>query len=110
MVYSKSLAARIRQMLHGRPGIVEKKMFGGVCFLLRGNMLVGVWQDALIVRLGVDEAARALAEPYVREFDITGRADERLGNGRGRRIWKPTPQLAAWIDRAAAFVETLPPK
>ena len=53
--------------------IEEKKMFGGVGFLLHGNMLVGVWKDSLIVRLGPDSYDDALLEPHVREFDITGR-------------------------------------
>ncbi len=61
-------------------------MFGGVGFLLNGNMLVGVWKDSLIVRLGPEEGDEALLEPHVKEFDITGRADEGLGAGRaGRR-------------------------
>ncbi len=109
MVFSNSLAARVRHTLSSRRAIVEKKMFGGVCFLLRGNMLVGVWQDALILRLGVDEAARALAEPYVRKFDVTGRPMKGWAMVEADGL-DTDAALAAWIDRAAAFVETLPPK
>ena len=54
-------------------GVEEKKMFGGLGFLLYGNILVGVWKDALIVRVGPDHYGDALVEPHVREFDITGK-------------------------------------
>ncbi len=109
MAYSKSLAARVRQALSARGGIVEKKMFGGVAFLLRGNMCVGVWNDSLIVRLGIEQAERALAEPYVRAFDVTGRPMK------GWAMVDPDgldtdSQLNDWIERAVAFVATLPAK
>ena len=73
MPYSESLAERIRQALGRCKGIEEKKMFGGVGFLLNGNMLVGVWQTSLIARIGPDQYDAALKTPNVREFDITGR-------------------------------------
>ncbi len=109
MVYSKTLAARVRHTLAQRRGIAEKNMFGGVGFLLHGNMLVGVWQNSLIARLGLDEAQRALVQAHVRPFDITGRAM------RGWIMVDPDgldtdTQLAAWIERALSFVTTLPPK
>src|SRR6516225_11443948 len=81
MAFDESLAARIRQHLARRKSVEEKKMFGGVGFLLHGNMLVEVWKDSLIARLGPDEGHLALLEPHVKEFDITGRA----GRCRGRR-------------------------
>jgi hypothetical protein len=109
VTYSKSLAARVRHALANRPGIVEKKMFGGLAFLASGNMLVGIWQEALIARLGADDGARALAEPHVRPFDVTGRPM------RGWILVEPDGtesdrQLQAWIERASQFVHTLPPK
>jgi len=73
MAFSESLAARLRQRLARRKNVEEKKMFGGIGFLLNGNMLVGVWKDSLIVRLGPDEGEAALLEPHVKEFDITGK-------------------------------------
>src|SRR2546426_6404780 len=73
MAFREELAERIRQGLARRKGVEEKKMFGGVGFLLHGNMLVGVWKDSLIVRLGPEESEGALREPHVKEFDITGR-------------------------------------
>jgi TfoX/Sxy family transcriptional regulator of competence genes len=109
MVYSKSLAARIRQIVGNRPGVVEKKMFGGVGFMLGGKMLVGIWQNSLIARLGPEQGAQALEEPHVREFDITGRAMK------GWVMVEPDGiendgQLSRWIARAVEFVETLPAK
>src|ERR1700719_5406106 len=74
MAFSEALAERIRERLARRKNVEEKKMFGGVGFLLNGNILVGVWKDSLIVRLGPDNYDDALLEPHVREFDITGRA------------------------------------
>lgn len=107
MVYSKSLAARVRQVLIRQPGVVEKRMFGGVAFLLHGNMLVCVWQDSLITRLGPERGEPALQQPHVRPFDVTGRPM------RGWVMVDPDgldsdAQLADWINQAAEFVETLP--
>lgn len=65
MAYSESRAGRLRDVLARSRGVVEKKMFGGVVFLLDGNMLVGVWKDSLIARLGPQPAADALSEPPV---------------------------------------------
>jgi hypothetical protein len=109
MAYSESLADRVRQALQSRRGVSEKKMFGGVVFLLHGNMLVGVWQSSLIVRLGIDESAKALGEPHVGEFDVTGRPMK------GWAMVEPDglatdEQLAGWIERTWAFVRSLPPK
>jgi hypothetical protein len=109
MAYSQSLADRVRRALGGRRDVAEKKMFGGVGFLLGGNLLVCVWQTSLIVRLGAEAYDAALREPHVREFDVTGRPM------RGWVMVEPDgldadDALAAWIDRAFTFVTTLPPK
>ena len=109
MAYSESLAERIRTSLARRKSIEEKKMFGGVGFLLNGNMLVGVWKNSLIVRLGPDHGEAALREKHVKEFDITGRAMK------GWILVEPEgidedDQLKNWIQRAERFVETLPGK
>lgn len=109
MAFSKSLAQRIRDALVRRSGIVEKKMFGGVAFLLNGNLMVGVWNSSLIVRLGLEEGEKALQEPNVREFDITGRPMK------GWVMVEPEGidedgQLRSWLDRAEEFVSTLPAK
>jgi hypothetical protein len=73
MPFDETLAERIWQRLARRKNVEEKKMFGGIGFLLHGNMLVGVWKDSLCLRLGPDQAEEALLEPHVREFDITRR-------------------------------------
>src|SRR5262249_11320521 len=109
MAFSEALAGRIRQRLARRKSAEEKKMFGGVGFLLNGNLLVGGWKDSLVVRLGPDEGEEALREPHVREFDITGRPMK------GWVLVGPEgvegeEQLSAWIQRATKFVGTLPEK
>ncbi len=109
MVYDKTLASRVSDVLHRRRGFVEKKMFGGIGHLLHGNMCVGVWKDFLIVRVGIDQYEQLLKEPFTKEFDITGKV---------MRGWVMVDmpgvdgdeQLREWIERAAKFVRTLPPK
>jgi hypothetical protein len=109
MAFHESLAARIRDALARKKGTLEKKMFGGVAFLLHGNMLVGVWKDSLIARVGPDEGEAALLEAHVKAFDITGRAMKGwvLVGGAGL---EDEEQLSAWIARALKFVRTLPAK
>jgi hypothetical protein len=109
MAFNESLADRIRQGLARRKGITEKKMFGGIGFLLHGNMLVGVWKASLIVRLDPDLYEDALKEPFVKEFDITGRPMK------GWVLVGPDgiegdEKLKAWIGRAVQFVGKLPAK
>ncbi|MBL9125096.1 MAG: TfoX/Sxy family protein [Planctomycetaceae bacterium] len=109
MPYSEALAERVRQALSGQRGVVEKRMFGGLAFLYRGNMLVGVWQAALIARLGEEQARTALLEPGTREFDVTGRP---------MKGWifvdaeacDSDAQLRGWIELALEFASALPPK
>jgi TfoX/Sxy family transcriptional regulator of competence genes len=109
MPFDESLAERVRKNLARKKGIEKKKMFGGVGFLLNGNMLVGVWKDSLIVRLGDEEGAEALLEPYVKPFDITGKAMK------GWAMVTPEGtqdehQLRGWIKRCVTFVGKLPAK
>lgn len=109
MAYSESLALRVRQILGRRHGIFEKKMFGGLCFLLNGNICVGIWKQSLIVRLDPTHYEESLDHEHVREFDVTGRPM------RGWVLVEPDgvesdQQLTRWIDRSMQFVETLPPK
>ncbi len=98
MAFDDSLAGGIRDALADKLNIEEKKMFGGVGFLLNGNMLVGVWKDSLIVRVGPDGYADALLRPHVKEFDITGRPMKGwvLVEPEGIR---EDAQLKDWIDR-----------
>ena len=106
MAFDETLAARIRDALARKKNIEEKKMFGGIGFLLNGNMLVGVWKDSLIVRLGPDGYEDALLEPHVKEFDITGKAMKGwvMVEPEGVEI---DDQLKDWIQRATKFVGKL---
>jgi TfoX/Sxy family transcriptional regulator of competence genes len=109
MPYDESLARRIRRRLTRRKNVDEKKMFGGVGFLLNGNMCVGVWKESLIARVGPEQYEAALQEPLASEFDITGRAMT------GWVLVAPEgveddDQLQVWIGRAVKFVKTLPAK
>ena len=108
MAYDADLAARTRDRLARRRGVVEKRMFGSLGFLLDGNFLVGVWMDSLVARLGPAGEA-ALSEPHVRPFAPASRPMA------GWVLISPDgldadADLSAWIDRAASFVETLPAK
>lgn len=109
MAYDEGLAARVRARLEDRPGYDEKKMFGGLCFLLNGNMSCGISGDRLMARVGPDAWEEALSEPGAREMDFTGRSlkgfvyvDE--------NVLRDDAVLEKWIDRAAGFAATLPPK
>ena len=109
MAFDEDLAARVREVLERVKGVEERRMFGSLCFLLHGNLLVGIWHDALIARLGPDRAAEALLEPHVRRFDVTGRPM------RGWVLVGPEgveddAHLRGWVDRAAEFVGSLPAK
>jgi TfoX/Sxy family transcriptional regulator of competence genes len=109
MAFDENLAARIRDALARKKGMEEKRMFGGVGFLLNRNMLVGVWKDSLIVRLGPDEGEEALKEPHVKKFDITGRLMK------GWVLVEPEgveedDQLKDWLQRAVKFVGKVPAK
>ncbi len=109
MAYSTSLAARVRDAVQHHPGVTEKKMFGGVGFLLHGNMLVGIWKESLIVRLDPEQGATALTQPHVSPMDITGRPM------RGWLMVAPAGldedrDLQSWISRAIQFVKGLEPQ
>ena len=109
MAYSESLARRIREAFAGNRAITEKKMFGGIGFMLHGNMCVGVSQTSLIVRLGPEHADAARRQPYVVEFDVAGRPLKGWVMIEAEGI-DTDEQLTAWIRQAAEFVETLPRK
>lgn len=109
MAFDEELAARVRRQLAGREAVTEKRMFGGLAFLVRGNMCCGVVGEELMVRVGADEYPAALEQPHAREMDFTGRAL------RGFVYVSPAGiaadrDLAAWVGRGASFAETLPAK
>jgi hypothetical protein len=112
MPYDEKLYERIGRMIEGWTQIEHKKMFGGICSLIRGNMFCGVYKEFLILRLGEDEAARAMKDDrrsYILPFDITGKPMK------GWVMVKPeglagNAVLKKWIERARDFALTLPAK
>ncbi|MCW2643668.1 MAG: hypothetical protein JWP76_5974 [Dactylosporangium sp.] len=108
MAYDDALAERIRDRARDAFGVSEKKMFGGLVFLLYGNMTVGVIGDDLMVRVGPDNTDAALTRPGARAFDFTGRAMRGWVFVAGDEL--DDDVLDGWIDEANAFVATLPPK
>jgi hypothetical protein len=85
MAYDEKLAGRVRSVLKGRRGVSEKKMFGGLCFLVRGNMACGIVDDELMVRVGPDAYEDALARTHCHEMDFTGRGLRPLPSRQTRR-------------------------
>ena len=104
MAFDEVLGDRVRELC----GLPEKRMFGGLAFLLDGNMAVGVIGDDLIVRLSREEHATALDEPGARPFDMTGRPMAGWLVVAGETL--DDDVLASWVRRGVAFAETLPPK
>jgi hypothetical protein len=109
MPYDEGLAERLREALHDERGITEKKMFGGVAFMSRGYMFVGIVGDVLMARVGPDDHAQALARPHVRVMDFTGKPM------RGYVFvdlpgFESDAELSDWLSRCHRFVQTLPPK
>ena len=109
MPYNEETAARVRPLMRRRKGFSEKKMFGGVGFLLNGNMCCGVWKEFLILRIGAAGYQAALAEPFTQEFDITGRAMTGWIMVQPEGFAEET-ELKEWIEQAAKFARSLPAK
>lgn len=109
MAYDEELATRIRNRLDDPLGVSERKMFGGVAFMVYGNMCVGIVGRDLMVRLGQAEYEKALTEPFVRPMDFTGKPLKGFIYVDADGI-ETDKQLDAWLNRARAFVSTLPPK
>ncbi len=109
MTNDDALAERIRPILSRRKGFSEKKMFGGVCFLINGNMCVGTWKGSLIVRLDRKQHDETLARPHTKPANITGRVMK------GWALVEPSgiesdDDLKTWVRRAANFAASLPVK
>ena len=109
MAYDEALADRIRDLLAARAEVSERKMFGGIAWMVAGNMACGVLGDELIVRLAPEEADKALAEPHTREFDFTGRPMRNIVMV-GPEAIATDEELAGWVDAGADFAASLPPK
>ena len=109
MAFDEQLAENIRRLLGREAGLVEKKMFGGLAFLINGNMSVGVHGKELIVRIDPKATEAVLKEPGVRIFDITGRPMKGwlLVGAAGV---KDSTSLAQWVRRGVDYAATLPKK
>ncbi len=110
MPFNESLAERTRQRLARRKNVEEKRMFGGVGFLLSGNLLVCVRRGSLLVRVGPEQNDDALKEAHVSEFVIEGRGTMNGWVVVGLEGVEDDDQLKGWIQRAVNFVRTLPAK
>ena len=109
MSYDEKLADRIRQVLSAESGVVEKIMFGGLTFMVHGNMCCGVVARDLMVRVGPDQYSESLTQPHTRKMDSAGR----LLKGFvfvATEGFRKDEDLEAWITRALNFVKTLPAK
>jgi TfoX/Sxy family transcriptional regulator of competence genes len=109
MAFDQGLAQRVRERLAPVGGVTEKQMFGGLAFLVDGNMCVGVIGEELIARVGLDATGPALERPGSRLFDFTGRPMKGWINVAPGGL-EDDDALAAWVDDALRFVHTLPPK
>ena len=126
MPYNEDLALRLRALLLHEPGMVEKKMFGGLAFMVYGNMACGIVHDDLMLRVGAARFDDALSKPHARPMDFSGRLPER-GEGVPARSARPAPamvgmvyvappgyasdtDLARWVSLTLAYVRTMPPK
>jgi TfoX/Sxy family transcriptional regulator of competence genes len=109
MPYDEALARRIERQLAGTPGISQRRMFGGICYMLNGNMCAGIVGSELMLRLGAAGVADALAEPHTRPMDFTGRVMKNMVYVEPAGF-ATDEQLAAWLDRALRFASSLPLK
>jgi len=109
MAYDEGLAQRVRELLEERADVSEKKMFGGLAFLVAGNMCAGIMGDELMVRVGPDGYRDALAQPGAREMDFTGRSLKGFVYVDSEGI-EDDADLAGWVARGIRFAGALPPK
>jgi TfoX N-terminal domain len=108
MAYDEETAGRVRKVLAGRAGVVEKKLMGGLCFMVNANMCCSVsGRGGLMVRLGAEACERALLEPHVSPVEMRGR----VMTGFVRvdpEGYRTDAALEGWIQRGLDFVATLP--
>lgn len=109
MAYDEGLTQRIRELIDSHPAVKEKKMFGGVGFIARGNMACGVVNDDLIVRVGANGYEEALTKPHARPFDMTGRPMNGwiMVSPKG---YANNADLERWVNKGLDFALTLPAK
>ena len=110
MAYDVDLAARIRDLVQGEPGLTEKAMFGGLAFLVNGHMAVSASsQGGLLVRVDPSSTASLVSEPQVRRFEMRGRQMDGWLRVDGEAV-VGEPDLRAWVERGVRHARSLPPK
>ena len=109
MAYDEALAQRLRTLFQNQTGVIEKKMFGGLAFMVRGHMCCGVSGEDLMVRVGADQYQDALSLPSARTMDLTGRPMQGFVFVESDGL-DSNEQLKEWVDRGLNFVSNLPPK
>ena len=109
MAYDEELAQRVRKLLAPLDNVQERKMFGGLAFMLNGNMCCGVERDNLMLRVGPEQYDDALARPHARVFDFTGRPMRGFVYVESEGLATDTA-LREWVSTAVAFAGSLPPK
>lgn len=107
MPYNEGLAIRVRALLKGQPALVEKKMFGGLAYLLQGKMFAGILKDDLVVRVGPEANDAALKQPHTRPMDFTGKPMKGyIYVSPGGT--KTATQLRTWLTKGLDFAASLP--
>lgn len=109
MPYSKRIEEKIEKRIGRWKQIEKKKMFGGICYLIKGNMCFGIYKDFLIVRTGTEVAEKKLKERKVKPFDITGRAMKGWVMV-GEQGWRKEEDLRNWLELGKEYALTLPEK
>jgi len=109
MSYDETLADRVRAVLARKRGISEKKMFGGLAFLVKGHMACGIIGDDLMVRVGPEAYGAALTKAGARPMNFTGKAMKGLVYV-GPRGYARAPSLKAWVEQGVSYATSLPPK
>lgn len=109
MAFDESVVGRVRKALAGSPDVIEKRMFGGIAFMVRGNMCCGVTGDRLMLRVGPKGYETALSRPHARAMDFTGRPMKGMVYVEPAGFASPR-DLKAWIERAMEFTLSLPAK
>ena len=109
MSYDERLAERVRKEMSRYKAVAEIKMFGGLCFTVRGHMCCGVLKNDLVLRVSPESAVKCLAEPHVRPMDFTGRPMKNFLYVAPKAL-ATAPALRKWIKRGADHALSLPPK
>ena len=107
MAFDEAVAVCMRKALARRKGVTERRMFGGLAFLLDGNMCCGVLGDRLVLRLGAEGAAEALREPHTRPMDLHGQGDGDMVYV-APEGYATEPALRGWVSRAVSLASSLP--